>query len=462
MVYAGIVSDDNVYGDYEREVRLAFRALMEVMLAGDAVGKPFAFPKPEIAIEPCFVDPDEWVQKWETEYPDMPSYEDLYRDAFELAAKFGTPYFDNMLPAYRGAGNGIACYQCCAYQFSTTEESDPYFDHKMNFTEGMHFSMGSWMVVSLNCPRAAYRAFYGNRVDDVSLVTNTIEILKLLMDKAVEVFKIKREWMKGQIINGRIPFATQRPRDPNDPDKLAPCAIDLDGYVYTIGVVGIDDMVKALEGCRMYESKAALMCGLRIITEMKEYAAELSRRHNMEIALARTPAETTAQRFAMCDLRNPSYTLPSSEVMHGDLSYANQHLQEPDLPIYYTNGTHLPPDAPISTPDRLNLESKFFPILDGGNIAHIWLGEAWTSVDGLYDFGMKIARNTQIGYFAFTRDFTVCNDCGETMSGIKEKCRRCGSDSVDFISRITGYLSNVSGWNKAKKQELMDRQRTNL
>ena len=35
----------------------------------------------------------------------------------------------------------------------------------------------------------------------------------------------------------------------------------------------------------------------------------------------------------------------------------------------------------------------------------------------------------------------------------------CGSHDVSVISRVTGYLSDVKGWNKAKKQELLDRQR---
>ena len=77
---------------------------------------------------------------------------------FELASKFGTPYYDNQLPAYRGAGKGISCYQCCAYQFSAVADKDSDFDRKLFFEDGRHFSMGSWQVVSVNCPRAAYNS----------------------------------------------------------------------------------------------------------------------------------------------------------------------------------------------------------------------------------------------------------------------------------------------------------------
>ena len=56
---------------------------------------------------------------------------------------------------------------------------------------------------------------------------------------------------------------------------------------------------------------------------------------------------------------------------------------------------------------RMEIEHVFFPIVDGGNIFHIWLGEARPDPRGLMDMAMKLCKNTQIGYFAFTRDLTV-------------------------------------------------------
>lgn len=38
-------------------------------------------------------------------------------------------------------------------------------------------------------------------------------------------------------------------------------------------------------------------------------------------------------------------------------------------------------------------------------------------------------------------------------------CPKCGSKNVDTWSRITGYLQNLEGWNKGKKQEFKDRYR---
>ncbi|PKL70945.1 MAG: anaerobic ribonucleoside-triphosphate reductase [Methanomicrobiales archaeon HGW-Methanomicrobiales-1] len=395
-VWDGKSAPKRTYGEFEREVRLLFKATMEVMLEGDYWGKPFNFPKPEISIEPEFMGEREEFNKM---HPELPTYQELYLLTFELASKFGTPYYDNQLPAYRGAGKGISCYQCCAYQFSAVAEEDSDFDRKLFFEEGKHFSMGSWQVVSVNCPRAAYNA----EGDDARLFAE----LKKLMDVAVEIFKIKRRWMDNIRGNGRMPFAMQRPKDPNTGDRGA-VAVDLEGLVYTIGVVGVNEMVQHHIGKQLHESKDAFKLAIRAMTELELYGRELSKKNNMTIALARTPAETTGQRFAVADLLDRRYHDFAVKVIKGDVELGLEQLgKSRDLPIYYTNGTHVAPGANVSLPKRMEIEHVFFPIVDGGNIFHIWLGEGRPDPRGLMDMAMKLCRTTQIGYFAFTRDITV-------------------------------------------------------
>jgi anaerobic ribonucleoside-triphosphate reductase len=395
-VWNGEQAPLRTYGEFEREVRLLFKALMEVMLEGDYWGKPFSFPKPEISIEPDFLTEDE---EFNREHPDLPTYQDLYLMTFELASKYGSPYYDNQIPAYRGAGEGISCYQCCAYQFSSLADEDDLFEDKLYFREGKHFSMGSWQVMSINCPRAAYKA----EGDQERLFAE----LKSLMDIAVELFRIKRRWMSLIRTNGRMPFAMQRPKDPNTGERGA-VAVDLEGLVYTIGVVGVNEMVQHFTGHQLHESKEAFRLAVRAMTELEMYARELSKKHNMTIALARTPAETTGQRFAVADLLDERFRDHAIKVIKGNAEQALDMLGTTlDLPIYYTNGTHVTPGAPVPLTKRIEIEHVFFPVVDGGNIFHVWLGEARPDPRGLMEMAMNLCRTTQIGYFAFTRDLTV-------------------------------------------------------
>jgi anaerobic ribonucleoside-triphosphate reductase len=50
----------------------------------------------------------------------------------------------------------------------------------------------------------------------------------------------------------------------------------------------------------------------------------------------------------------------------------------------------------------------------------------------------------------------TCPECGKPM------CPVCNRHNVTQLSRVTGYISTVGGWNAAKQQELKDRKRYNL
>ena len=310
---------------------------------------------------------------------------------YDLVDVAGTHTFANAL--------GIVTGNCCAYQFSSLADEDDEFEDKLYFREGKHFSMGSWQVMSINCPRAAYKA-EGNQ-------ERLFAELKALMDTAVGLYRIKRRWMSLIRANGRMPFAMQRPKDPNTGERGA-VAVDLEGLVYTIGVVGVNEMVQHFTGHQLHESKEAFRLAVRAMTELEMYARELSQKHNMTIALARTPAETTGQRFAVADLLDERFREHALRVIKGDADAAVDMLGTTlDLPIYYTNGTHVTPAAPVPLTKRIEIEHIFFPIVDGGNIFHVWLGEARPDPRGLMEMAMNLCRTTQIGYFAFTRDLTV-------------------------------------------------------
>ena len=190
--------------------------------------------------------------------------------------------------------------------------------------------MGSWQVVSVNCPRAAYIA---EGSDD-----RLFAELKALMDKAVETFRIKRRWMNIVRTNGRMPFAMQRPKDPNTGDRGA-VAVDLDPLVYTIGVVGVNEMVQHHCGSQLHETREAFKLAVRAMTELELYARELSAKHGMTIALARTPAETTGQRFAVADLLDRRFRPHAAKVIKGDLEDALGPARNRDGPARSTTRT---------------------------------------------------------------------------------------------------------------------------
>jgi ribonucleoside-triphosphate reductase len=115
--------------------------------------------------------------------------------------------------------------------------------------------------------------------------------------------------------------------------------------------------------------------------------------------------------------------------------------------------------APLEPLERVQREGRFHPLIAGGVMTQLWLGEDKPSADRLAAFVIRAYRETQSGQIAFSPEFTACQACGRTFGGLADTCRFCGSTDVEGIARITQYFSKVSGWNKGKLAELRDRYR---
>lgn len=430
VVSHGKVWNDLTYGDLEERVHLFASALLDEYMKGDAMGKMFNFPKPEV------------VQR--TRYWKDKEFEDVMIKAAQLSAKFGSTYYDNMIPAYRGGEDGVSCFQCCAYSFSEDGKSES-FQKKILFEDGAHFSMGGMQVVTINMPRLAYKS--GG--DEAKL----LEIMRETMSTAKEAHILKRSLMKRQFEKGLIPFASQRP-------KGAPVAVDIDNLSSTIGFVGINEMVEYMTGYELHEDASAQKLALRVIIEMDRIRKEFSESTGMKFSIARTPAESAAQRFAVSDMIH--YPKFAKELVKGDLDAALPRYKESrDVPIYYTNGAHVSVSAAIPVHERLAIEQRFFPILKGGDIFHVWLGEVNPDPEALLKLNRTLS-NSWVGYWSHTKDITMCRSCGYVGGGLSEKCPLCNSASTKHYSRITGYYQDVSSWNAAKRQELKERHRVRI
>jgi ribonucleoside-triphosphate reductase len=181
---------------------------------------------------------------------------------------------------------------------------------------------------------------------------------------------------------------------------------------------------------------------------MKLLADRLSQRHGMRFVLEQTPAESTAYRFAKLDLRHCSQ---ASSVVKGDLARGE---------VYYTNSTLFNVSAPLNPIDRVRSEGLFHPLIEAGALTHIWLGESRPAAASLANFVIKTFRMTKNDQITFSPEFTTCRSCGRTARGILEVCPNCGSAECEAITRITGYFTRISSWNKGKLGELRDRYRS--
>lgn len=401
----GRVDPKITYADFHDESNKFFNAITEVYLDGDYNGKPFSFPKYELKISK----------------KDFKEYPSEMAKVSELAAKFGTPYYfiqQDYLPEY-------SCYQCCAYLMPLSDQNTN--DDVVNGT----VRGGGLQVVTVNLPQIAYEA----KGNDDKLFT----LLRDRMDKAKEVMHIKQEIIRRRMEQGLLPFLSQAIDNKGTPYFL----VDKQGL--EIGMVGLNEFLKAHLGQELHESKEAWNLGLKVIKRMHEIAAEYRKETGYLFGVSRTPAESAAYRLAKIDMKK----YPNA-VVQGDRK---------NEAVYYTNSTHIRPSANVALGDRLKIEGSFHPLLDAGAMSHVWLGEGNPDPESITKLTERIARNTLTSYFAYTRDLTICNNCLFTVAGVLHQCPKCGSENIDWLSRITGYYQRVSSWNKGKRQEFLDRQR---
>lgn len=118
----------------------------------------------------------------------------------------------------------------------------------------------------------------------------------------------------------------------------------------------------------------------------------------------------------------------------------------------YNSYFYRPEDESCSPIDKLILHGiQTTKWLDGGSACHINLQEHLSKEQ--YKKLMKIAIKTGCSYLTFNIPNTICNDCGNISKHRFEKCPKCGSENIDYATRIIGYLKRVSKFSEQRQKE---------
>lgn len=398
------------YGEYAKTAQQFVKALFEVYMEGDGCGRPFFFPKPLVHITEKF---------WKEE-----GSEEFLRIISDVACEKGNTYF------VFDRGNTAKISECCRLSFKL-EKSD-FEDAKQPWR--MRYS--AIQNVTINLPRIAYEA-KGDDTKLFSLLTERIELaIKAHIEKKIFLEKLLSQGEKG-------PLALLTMNKDGQP------YLRMHRVSYLIGMVGLNELVQYHLGQEMHESDFAIKFGLKVIAHMKLLCDRFSKMHNMHFVLEQTPAESTAYRFARLDLKH--YSEKAGRTIKGDISKGE---------IYYTNSTYLNVSHPMNPIDRIRIEGLFHPLIEAGSLTHIWLAEKRPDSAAMANFVNKIFHLTENDQVAFSPEFTTCLDCRKTIRGLHEKCSYCGSEKLESMTRITGYFTRISSWNKGKLGELKDRFRS--
>jgi len=408
----GGVETGKTYSEYAPEARIFLRALFEIYLEGDAMGKTFVFPKPLLHINREFFETEGW--------------EDFLDLACEVASKQGITYF------VFDRDDEVTVSQCCRLKLrlNDVDLAEAQTPEKLRFS--------ALQNITINLPRIAYRA---QRSDELlfSEIERTLEMV-------ARAHLQKRDFIAKLMSLGKDgPVSLLCMEHDGEP------YLRIDRLTYLAGLLGLNELVQYHTGEQLHQSARAVKFGLKVVAHMKILCDQLSKKYGINLVLEESPAESSGYRLAKLDMKY--FPSQARKVIKGNIESGE---------FFYTNSVHLAYDAPVDYIQRVKIQSMFHPLIKAGAIIHIWLGEHEPPASSIRRFVEKTFSETNAEQIAFSPEFTVCNSCSRTNRGLHEACPLCRSDDVYGITRIVGYFSKISTWNRGKIGELKDRIRTAL
>ena len=383
---------DFKYKDCKKEMDMINKAFIEIMNEGDANGRGFQYPIPTYSITKDF----DWS---ETENNKL---------LFEMAAKYGTPYFSNYVNSDMEPSDVRS--MCCRLRLDLRElrkKSGGYF--------GSGESTGSVGVVTINLPRIAYlskdeREFY--------------ERLEHEMDIAARSLKIKRNVITKLLDEGLYPYTKRYLGTFNN-------------HFSTIGLVGMNEVGLNARWLRKdlthEETQKFAKDVLNFMRDkLSDYQEEYGDLYNLEA----TPAESTSYRLAKHDRERYPDIITASEEGHTP---------------YYTNSSHLPVGYTDDIFTALDVQDELQTLYTSGTVFHAFLGERLPDWKAAANLVRKIAANYKLPYYTLSPVYSVCKNHGY-LAGEHFKCPKCGEET-EVYSRITGYYRPVKNWNDGKREE---------
>jgi len=381
------------YGACQKEMDMLNKAFFEIMLNGDASGKLFAYPIPTYNIHPRF----DW---------DNPNNKLLW----EMAGKFGTPYFANFINSDMDVSDVRS--MCCRLRLDLTE-----LRRRNGGLFGAGDSTGSVGVVTINLPRIAYEA----KGDKDKFYSELDKYLNIAKDSLV----IKRDWLQKNIID----------------TKAIPAFMEyvgtMNNHFSTIGVVGMNEMCENFLGVNILDENGktfALEVGEYIRNKLLKYQDECGCLFNYEA----TPAESTCYRFALKDRKD----------------YPDIITQGSGLDCYYTNSCHIPVKDIVGINETFKHQEDLQVQFTGGTVIHCFL-EGAIEGEQAKAIVKALNENYKVPYMSLSPISRYCEDHGYVKDRV-DKCPIC-KKKLSLYQRITGYLRCITNFNRGKKAEFKDR-----
>lgn len=383
---------DKKLKEFQKEMDIFNDVFADLMLEGDSKGVPFSYPIITYNIGKRF----DW---------DNPNTDKI----FEMAGKFGYPYFSNYINSDLEEGDLRS--MCCRLRLSITE-----LRKRNGGLFGSGDSTGSIGVVTVNLPRIG---FVSNNKEE--LFSNLDKML-ILSKRSLEM---KREYLQKNVLDGGLipAFNTY--------------VGTLNNHFSTIGIIGMNELCENFLGEDILSENGhslALEIGEFIRNKLIQFQIETGKLYNYESS----PAESTCYRLAKKDLSK----------------FPDIITQGTKTSPYYTNSTHIPVKKITSIKQVSDHQDDLQQQYTGGCVTHYYLNGAISGKQAKHII-KTVLTNYKVPYITLSPLNRYCPEHGYIIDKV-ENCPICGKE-LDLYIRITGYMRKVDNFNIGKKQEFKER-----
>lgn len=155
-----------------------------------------------------------------------------------------------------------------------------------------------------------------------------------------------------------------------------------------------------------------------------------------------------------------SYNLESvpGENVSGTFCTADNLLFDKDKYYIYSN-QWIPLQERCTIQEKCHLSSILDPLCSGGSISHVNVEGRFASKDAAWNMLQYIAKQGVI-YFAFNTKISVCKHKHAFIG--TTTCPQCGEPVADTYSRVVGFYTPVSSYQKIRRREFDCRKWYNL
>lgn len=346
--------------------------------------------------------------------PGDPNY-DLFQLSCKVSAKRLYPNFVNLDASYNAAmyiegkpETEMATMGC------RTRVGINVFDPDKSVVPGR----GNLSFTSINLPRLGIRA-QGN-IDKFFKLLD--EKLELVHRQLLERFNIQcqKHPINYPFLMGQGCWLGSKYLGPNDDIKEI-----LKHGTLTVGFIGLAETLVALIGKHHGESEEAQKLGLSIIQHMRDYTDAWSKEEHMNYSVIGTPAEGLSGRFVRAD-----------KELFGTIPGVTDRA-------YYTNSSHVPVYYPITAYKKIEIESPYHSIENGGHILYIEMDGDPTKNLKAFEKIVRYMHDNDAGYMSINHPVDRDPICGY-VGIIDDVCPRCGRKegepmTMEMWYKINGY-----------------------